>query len=47
MIPNPLFTLPEGSESYAEAGKYGRGQWAVSLLLSGLTVDVDEVFSQA
>ena len=41
-----VFTLPDGANEYTEAGKYRRGERAASLLLSGLQIDVTEVFSQ-
>lgn len=42
-----VLTLPQGQSEYAEAGKYARGEAAASVLLDGLSVKVDEVFSQS
>lgn len=41
-----VLTLPKGSDSYVELGKYTAGQQAPSVLLEGLTIDVAELFSQ-
>jgi len=41
-----VLTLPAGQSEYAEAGRYTRGQQAASVLLTGVQIDIDEVFSQ-
>jgi len=41
-----VLTLPAGQNEYAEAGRYTRGQQAASVLLTGVQIDIDEVFSQ-
>jgi Uma2 family endonuclease len=41
-----VLTLPMPGEEYVEAGLYRRGDTAASVLLSGLTIDVEVVFSQ-
>lgn len=40
-----VLTLPEGASEYAEAGRYGEGETAVSVLLNGFAVNVSNVFS--
>lgn len=40
-----VLTLPEGATEYAEAGRYGEGDTATSVLLDGFAVSVSEVFS--
>ena len=40
-----VLTLPEGETEYAEAGRYGEGATAASVLLDGFAVNVSDVFS--
>ena len=42
-----IFTLDLGSTEYRQAGRYTGGQTAVSGLLPGFAVDVDETFQQS
>jgi Uma2 family endonuclease len=41
-----VLSLPESGAEYAESGLYRRGDAAASVLLSGLTIDVEAVFTQ-
>ena len=40
-----VLTLPKGESEYAEAGRYGEGATAASVLLDGFAVNVDDLFS--
>jgi Uma2 family endonuclease len=39
-----IYTLGKDAESYREAGVYGKGQTAISVLLEGFTIEVSKVF---
>ena len=41
-----VFTLPDGTNEYGEGARFTAGQQAMSMLLDGFMVNVDEVFSQ-